>query len=160
MHLITLKITVSNLYVQFSRKHDWKYKQIVIFIGRVLYMSSVDTKSSINFWLYGKLFVVQNEFCEAESTCNICFETNKPSTLSFWRSSRRRQRHWRFTAVFMFSQQNAAPLFIFLLYAWCLKFLGSRFHLNSLDQINTIYIYSTEKEIRCILSFSKLNVLV
>ena len=53
-----------------------------------------------------------------------------------------------------FRGKTQRPLYIFLLYAGCLKFLGSRFHLNLLAQINTIYIYSTEKEIRRILGFS------
>ena len=59
-----------------------QYRESFLF-GRVLCMSNVDTKSSINLRLYGKLLVVQNKFCEAESTCNICYAIKWPLTFGF-----------------------------------------------------------------------------
>ena len=44
-------------------------------------MSNVDAKTSINFRLYGKLLVVQNEFCDAGSIRKICYTINRPLKL-------------------------------------------------------------------------------
>ena len=53
-------------------------------------VGSVYSNRSINFQLYGKLLVVQNEFFEAVSTWNICYEINDFLTLTFFKKQPRK----------------------------------------------------------------------
>ena len=46
---------------------------------------------------------------------------------------------------FVASIRTQRAVLIFIVLAQCVKFLGNSFRLNTLAQINTIYIYATEK---------------